>query len=190
MDISESTISSMPGATAEPLDVQRVSLAEILEQGRTLPPNRQRLRSPGEVVIGTLSNLGSGDVPLVLFDEAEAVGPLPALTIIEVSQTDVGRQVVLAFNQGNINQPIILGFLRHEENDSEVDHSSKAGVTSQQILVDGETLRIDAKQKIELRCGKASITLTADGNVLIRGAYVLTRASGTNRIRGGNVQIN
>lgn len=51
-------------------------------------------------------------------------------------------------------------------------------------------LSFEADREIVLRCGKSSIQLMADGSVLIRGAYVLSRASGTNRIRGGNVQIN
>jgi hypothetical protein len=53
-----------------------------------------------------------------------------------------------------------------------------------------ETVSLEAERQITLRCGKSSIQLQADGSVLIRGAYVLSRASGTNRIRGGNVQIN
>ncbi|MEP7119602.1 MAG: hypothetical protein ABJE95_01785, partial [Byssovorax sp.] len=36
----------------------------------------------------------------------------------------------------------------------------------------------------------SSITLTRAGKILIRGAYVLTRSSGVNRIQGGSVQIN
>ena len=34
------------------------------------------------------------------------------------------------------------------------------------------------------------MTLRANGKVVIRGAYVETRARGTNRIKGGSVQIN
>ena len=41
-----------------------------------------------------------------------------------------------------------------------------------------------------LRCGKASITLTREGKVLIKGAYLSSRSSGVNRIKGGSVQIN
>ena len=47
-----------------------------------------------------------------------------------------------------------------------------------------------ASRELVLRCGKASVTLTSDGAVRIRGTDVLSRASATNRIRGGNVQIN
>ena len=35
-----------------------------------------------------------------------------------------------------------------------------------------------------------SITLTGAGKVLIRGAYVLSRSSGVNKIKGGSVQLN
>jgi hypothetical protein len=41
-----------------------------------------------------------------------------------------------------------------------------------------------------LQVGKASITLTKDGRIVIRGADVLTRSSGSNRIKGGSVSIN
>jgi hypothetical protein len=41
-----------------------------------------------------------------------------------------------------------------------------------------------------LRCGKASITLTSAGKVLIRGTYVLSRSSGVNKIKGGSIQLN
>jgi hypothetical protein len=49
---------------------------------------------------------------------------------------------------------------------------------------------LEAKGKITLRCGKATLSLGADGNAALRGTNVTTRASATNRIRGGNVQIN
>jgi hypothetical protein len=47
-----------------------------------------------------------------------------------------------------------------------------------------------AENELSLRCGKASITMKGDGTVAIRGTNVISRASHTNRIRGGNVQIN
>jgi hypothetical protein len=41
-----------------------------------------------------------------------------------------------------------------------------------------------------LQCGKASITLTRAGKVLINGAYVSSRSSGVNRLKGGSIQLN
>jgi hypothetical protein len=49
---------------------------------------------------------------------------------------------------------------------------------------------VHAKEQVVLKCGKASITLTKAGKVLIQGSYVLSRSSGINRVKGGSVQIN
>lgn len=59
-----------------------------------------------------------------------------------------------------------------------------------EAIVDGQRVVIDARDEIVLRCGKASITLRRNGRIVIRGTYVETRSAGTNRIRGGSVQIN
>ena len=60
---------------------------------------------------------------------------------------------------------------------------------SKNLATNTGTLIVDDNQ-ITLKCGKASINLKADGTVAIRGTNVASRASNTNRIRGGNVQIN
>jgi hypothetical protein len=59
-----------------------------------------------------------------------------------------------------------------------------------EITADGERMLVTAKDQLVLRCGKASITLTKAGKVLIEGAYVSSRSSGVNRIKGGSVQLN
>ena len=65
----------------------------------------------------------------------------------------------------------------------------KPVVGGARVEIDGETLTLSAEREIVLRCGKASLTLTRAGKVLIRGAYLLSRSSGANRIKGGSVQI-
>lgn len=59
-----------------------------------------------------------------------------------------------------------------------------------EVFADGKRVHVEAEEEIVLRCGKASITLRSNGRVIIRGAYVETHASGTNRIKGGSVLIN
>jgi hypothetical protein len=59
-----------------------------------------------------------------------------------------------------------------------------------ELLADGKRVHLEAFEEIELRCGKASITLRSNGRLIIRGAYVEIHASGTNRIKGGSVLIN
>jgi len=59
-----------------------------------------------------------------------------------------------------------------------------------EVVVDGKRVQIEGTEEVVLRCGKASITLHSNGRLVIRGAYIESRASGTNRIKGGAVLIN
>ncbi|TIS17534.1 MAG: hypothetical protein E5X10_03230, partial [Mesorhizobium sp.] len=58
------------------------------------------------------------------------------------------------------------------------------------IIRDGERMRITANDRLELRCGKATIIMEKDGHITIRGTYVTSHASAANRIRGGSVNLN
>ncbi len=55
---------------------------------------------------------------------------------------------------------------------------------------DGETVRITANERLELRCGKSVIIMEKDGHITIRGTYLVSHASAANRIRGGSVNLN
>lgn len=129
------------------------------------------------VLVGRLAKLGADGIPWVDLpgDEGEVK---PARAMARLTASDVGRDVVAAFEEGDAARPIILGVLRP---------SSGGGMEAQ---VDGETVVVTGRREIVFRCGKASITLTKAGKVLIQGTYVSTRSSGVNRIKGGSVQIN
>jgi len=138
---------------------------------------------PG-VVIGTLADISEQGEPLVrLPAEREDILRL-ARSVLTLDRRHLGTEVVLTFENGNPAQPIILGLL------SSIGPTSKPTVTSVEVTADEDRLELTAEREIVLRCGKASITLTRAGKVLIRGAYVLSRSSGANRIKGGSVQIN
>ncbi|EDM73590.1 hypothetical protein PPSIR1_42387 [Plesiocystis pacifica SIR-1] len=47
-----------------------------------------------------------------------------------------------------------------------------------------------AKRELSLRCGSASITMTADGRVTIKGRQITSQATGAHRIRGGTIKLN
>ena len=53
-----------------------------------------------------------------------------------------------------------------------------------------DTLLIEAKEEITLRVGEGSITIRADGKILIKGKDLVSHAQRVNRIRGGSVAIN
>jgi len=53
-----------------------------------------------------------------------------------------------------------------------------------------EHLRLTAAQKLELCCGKSSLSMEEDGRIVLRGVELTSRASGVNKIRGAAVKIN
>lgn len=101
------------------------------------------------------------------------------------------RNILLVFENDDPELPIVVDVLC----DSIEAKQEKAPLALQMdeaeaVFVDGRQVTFDAKEQIVLRCGKASITLTRAGKILIKGAYLLHRSSGVNRIKGASVQIN
>jgi hypothetical protein len=97
------------------------------------------------------------------------------------------QSAVLAFEDGDESRPIVLGIINA--------FSPTAAETARNGVVveadaDGQRVRLQAQQEVVLQCGLSSITLKRNGKVVIRGSYVETHASGTNRIKGGNVRVN
>ena len=97
------------------------------------------------------------------------------------------QQTVVVFENGDRARPIILGFIET------LPAPAAPPAETVQVVeadVDGKRVRITAQDEIVLQCGPASVTLRRNGRVLIRGTYIETRSDGTNRIKGGQVQIN
>ena len=145
------------------------------------------------VVIGCVAGQSaSGDV-LVDYPHNIAGRPVPAQTIADLLPTDIGRKAALMFQGGDPRRPILMGLIHQPDL---VEDQDTAGPTTSgevpliNVQADNERIELKADKEITLRCGKASITLTRAGKVLIRGAYLLSRSSGVNRIKGGSVQIN
>ncbi len=101
------------------------------------------------------------------------------------------REVLLAFENNDPELPIVIDTMHSLLDEiAEVTDVVLEAKEAEDVLIDGKRITFDAQEEIELRCGKSSITLTKAGKVLIRGAYLLSRSSGANRIKGGSVQIN
>lgn len=56
--------------------------------------------------------------------------------------------------------------------------------------VDGRRVVLHADDEILLECGASSILLRKDGKIIVKGAQIVSRASGRHKIRGASVQIN
>lgn len=136
---------------------------------------------PG-VVIGRLLGYERGQ-PKVEYDGNPTSAGVVARAAIPLTVVNIGGEVVLAFENGNWEKPVVLGLLTQ----SDTDHVNASAVD---VQIDGERLLLTAKREIVLRSGEATITLTHAGKVMIKGAYVLSCSSGANRVKGGSVQIN
>lgn len=53
-----------------------------------------------------------------------------------------------------------------------------------------EELVLEARRGLILKCGDGSITIRADGKILIKGKDLVSHAQRVNRIKGGSVAIN
>jgi hypothetical protein len=110
---------------------------------------------------------------------------LPARATIDLHGAHVGRQAVMMFEEGDPYRPIIVGCLQ-----SENARALSPAAGHVEVDADGERLIVSAKDQIVLRCGKASVTLTKEGKLILQGTYVSSQSSGVLRIKGGSVQIN
>jgi hypothetical protein len=149
-------------------------------------PRRTGARRIDGVSIGSLLGFDGEGRPLVDFPENRSGRPIVARTTVRPAPDDVGREAALLFENGDPHRPILIGFLEQQT----FAPGSREEPTPKDVTLDGERIVLAAKQEIVLRCGKATITLTRAGKILIRGAYVSSRSSGVNRVKGGSVQIN
>jgi len=174
--------------------------------------------TPGEVLLGVLSAINDNGSPVVGFPQFPHFESVAALATIPVLPQHIGRQVALLFTQGTDPRPIVIGFLysplqqmldnllEQSENSIAISEQEDQTVFSEPIMsnrkainsdlladtvhIDGKRVVLEGQEEVVLKCGEASITLTRNGKVVIRGKYLLSRSSGVNRILGGSVQVN
>jgi hypothetical protein len=131
------------------------------------------------VVIGQFIGFGE-EGPLVVFAGNPSETAVPARSLTELTAEAVGTEVALLFQDGDPGRPLIVGRI--------VEPVRKT--SGPRVIREGDSLRITGDERIELRCGKATIILEKDGHITIRGTYVTSHASAANRIRGGSVNLN
>lgn len=191
----------------------RPTLSVETDHAESSPP----ILSPGEIVLGTLIALDAQGRPLVSYPQCADANALPAITTLAVSQADVGRQVALLFANGDFAQPIMIGLIYSPlyqlldnfmlSDSASAQSPSQNGdqqvfdevsllpqpaprSATESIRVDGKKVIIEGEEEVVLSCGESSITLNRNGKIVIRGKYLLSRASGVNRILGGSVEVN
>jgi hypothetical protein len=171
-----------PKEPASGTDLMHAVLSKPSKLGKLEAPDNSRING---VVIGTLSGSSGNGQLTVDYPGNPYAKPVEAISTEKISGKDTGREVALSFVEGNPQQPVILGL---------VENPAKTGDTGFEedvdVVVDGRRLTLTAGKEITLKCGKASITLTKAGKIIVKGAYLSNHSTGVNRIKGGSVQIN
>ena len=100
------------------------------------------------VVIGIFLGFGE-DAPLVVFPGNLKETAIPARSLADLTSDMIGAEVALLFQDGDPGRPIIVGRI--------VEPARRT--SAPQVVRDGEQVRITADERIELRCGKATIIM-------------------------------
>ncbi len=174
----------LAAATASPEQDPSQDLARLLKTGASVA-DLAISRFPAVVVGELIAILDDGRTPLVLFPGQPGSAALRARTTVDLHGAHIGQPVVLSFEAGDAHRPIVMGVVLQAEGWPLAEASAQVEVDA-----DGARMIVSAKDQLVLRCGKASITLTKAGKVLIQGSYVSSRSTGVNRVKGGSVQLN
>ena len=150
------------------------------------------------VRVGRITGIDAGGTVRVDY-HGNRHGPVPAKlsggvkSLAESEGIAFDRQILLVFEDGDPRRPVIIDTVHDAVaalREASPPLEMAASETIEDVTVDGKRITFDAREEIVLRCGKSSITLTRAGKIIIRGAYLLNRSSGVNRIKGASVQIN
>ena len=108
-------------------------------------------------------------------------------------KANIGREVLIVFDGGNPDLPIIIGVMESIIDDLvslEMNGPSDPDKKPVEAKVDGKRIEFEAEEEIVLKCGNGSITIKKEGKIIVKGTEIVSRASGRNKIKGGSVELN
>jgi hypothetical protein len=86
--------------------------------------------------------------------------------------------VMLFLEGGDLLRPVVMGLVHDQL------------PVQDTLVLDMERIVLQGHTEVQLRCGQASVTMRADGKLVVKGTELVSKASATNKIRGASVQIN
>ncbi|WP_156371916.1 DUF6484 domain-containing protein [Acidovorax sp. Leaf78] len=183
-DLGSSTKSGSPDAAFQALLHQQTASPDRSKAAAT------SLKAEG-IAIGYLSGVDPQTREILVDIPSLQLQAVAAVSMVQLEAHHVGHAVALGFEGADAYRPIVLGLMMHgtpaQQYQTQAGQFDAAGM---QITHNGHRVVVQAQSELELRCGEAVILLCEDGSIQIRGTYVTTHASASNRIRGGSVQIN
>lgn len=169
-----------------PQEAPAVVAGDPVWQALMSAPAQVRLEALPSLVFAELLALADGGyTALVRYPGQSTTAALPARSVVDLHGAHIGKTVTLAFEGGDAGKPVVTGVLREPGGWPLADEPAQV-----EVDVDGQRMLVSAREELVLRCGRASITLTKAGRVLIQGSYVSSRSTGVNRLKGGTVQLN
>ena len=122
-----------------------------------------------ETRLAKFAGFDEGGFPLVAFGEEE---PVPALSLVDIDPGIEDQRMAVIPLTGEDCAWLILGAIQPRRTPG------------------GGKRELTAERELTLRCGKSSLTLSANGRVTLRGKQILSRAEGQNRVQGATVGLN
>ncbi len=135
--------------------------------------------SSATIMLCPIVGFADGNAILDASAYQESAALIANVSTVPLTVDDIGRVACVSYLDAAREQSLVLGLVASQ--DTSATNAASAVP---------ESVSIKSSREIMLKCGDAMIHLTADGLVRIRGTHVVSHAQGTNRLRGGNVQIN
>jgi hypothetical protein len=156
------------------------------------------IQGHGEITTAVVDDISPDGVARVVLTGEEqprnAASVLRFPSAAAASEALLGRTVLVLLNRPA--QPVILGAVAQRLWD-ERDPDSPAEVQAKlpggepvAVQLDKRRIDLEASDEIRLTCGKSSLVMRRDGTVVVRGVTIVSRATQSNKIRGGTVSIN
>lgn len=143
---------------------------------------------PNLPATAALAGLENGQ-PLIEFNGHQE-HPLLGRSTVDLSLVkSFPHQVLVLFEQGDLEKPIVTGVLQQpgEDSPTQDDHILHS---KQSLKINGKTLYLTSEQDLVIECGKSSLRMSKQGKITLKGTDIVTRAARNNKIKGASININ
>lgn len=169
------------------------AIAEAQTTAETQTKTQQQVSQPAaHVIVGSIKDIVDNKI-MITYERNLMPLVQPALATIEISETDISRQVALLFTEQG--QPIVMGFItapvvKTESTNNPENNINPENTMAFDIVQDGEHCQIQASKSITLKCGESSISMNSQGEIAINGKNITSKARKKNNILGGTINLN
>ena len=146
--------------------------------------------APGELISGHLDGIDGEGRVLFRAEDARSSVPvaigiaLPDASVVEAAR--MRRRALVSRTSDAVSRLMLVGLVRERVKSMARD----AAPGELEVNLDGETLRLEGKTRVELVCGRARIVLHKNGRVEVSGTHLLSRSRGAVRIKGATIHLN